>query len=181
MNELNEIRVTYHPDRKFERTRPLFQFDYGQMLYLDDFPLANVFEVHFSHYRAGHSTAVLGENNQVEIPDMFLISGKPIYCWVYAHVGDTDGQTICEIHIPVIERPEIGSDPPTPVQKDLIDDAIAKLDNAVQYATEVKGEIQALIDIYDPTSSGLLVDIDGGDANQADWEHGEVSGGANHS
>ena len=117
---INELWVNFYPDKRSARTGNLFQHDYGQRLNLSSFPLPDIFEVHFSHVRNGESITVLGKNMHVDIPDMFLESGKTIYAWLYLHNGMQDGRTVYEIVIPVTERPGIHGGDPTPVQEDLI-------------------------------------------------------------
>lgn len=161
-DKVNELRVDYNPNKNMVRAGNLFQYDYGQVLYLAGFPLQQVFEAHFSHEKIGDSIAVIGSDNRVWIPDMFLTSGKPIYVWLYIHEGADDGRTLYEIMIPVAERSEITSEEPTPVEYDLITEAIAVLNNAVEETSELKAEIETLLEIFDPGSDKDSVIVDAG-------------------
>ena len=113
-------------------TKPLYQYDYGQILLFRGVALPNVYEVHFANNRCGESTTSIGGPEGVAIPDMYLQSGVNIYAWVYLHTGEDDGETEYSIMIPVLKRASISDAPPTPVQQDVITQAIAALDAAVE-------------------------------------------------
>jgi len=67
----NILRVAFKHERRIE-SRPLYQYDYGQVLKFIDLQLSLAYEVHFSNHEHGESTTVLATSNEVAIPDEFL-------------------------------------------------------------------------------------------------------------
>ena len=126
----NIVKATFGTSRSV-RTRPLYQWDYGQVLQFElDLPVA--YEVHFSNEAiGGNSVTQIGDEDGVAIPDALLTTGRAVYAWVYLHVGEDDGETIYSVIIPVACRPKPTNDTPTPVQQDAITQAIAALNSAV--------------------------------------------------
>jgi hypothetical protein len=115
------------------RGNPLYQYDYGQMIQFIGVSLPGTYEVHFSNTDvAGAAKIQLGSANGVMIPDELLLSGDPIYIWVFLHEGDSDGETEYKAFIPVIRRPITDETPIDPVQQDVITQAIAALNSAVE-------------------------------------------------
>lgn len=111
---------------------PLYQFDYGQRLIIDGVDLPQTYEVHFSNAEFGDSTTSLGDNTGVDIPDIYLTTGKDVYAWLYLHTGTEDGETVFKFVIPVRKRAMITDAQPTPVQQDVITQAIGALNVAVE-------------------------------------------------
>ena len=114
------------------KTPPLYQYDYGQVLQFTGAELPDVYEVHFSNSSHGEATTMIGGPNGVTIPDMYLTTGADVYVWLYLHTGNADGETEYNVIIPVIHRASISDAPPTPVQQDVITQAIAALNDAVE-------------------------------------------------
>ncbi len=119
-------------------TRPLYQYDYGQILQFARVTLPDVYEVHFSNAENGTATTQIGTSEGVSIPDMYLTSGQPIYAWMFLHTGESDGETRYEILIPVKQRARATDAPPTPEQQSVITEAIAALNTGVQKAEEAQ-------------------------------------------
>lgn len=131
-NPLNITKAAFGGLREVT-TSPLWQYDYGQILKIDGLDLPQAFEVHFSNSRkSGETITQIGTDSQVVIPDMYLTSGADIYAFIFLHDGLTDGETEYVIKIPVRERPEPSDIEPTPVQQDVITEAIAALNQAVE-------------------------------------------------
>lgn len=114
------------------RTDPLYQYDYGQVLQLLGVDLPEAYEVHFSNSPRGEAKTAIGDEDGVIIPDEYLLTGAPVYAWLYLHTGETDGETEYRIIIPVIARAKPTDAEPTPVQQDAITQAIAALNRAVE-------------------------------------------------
>ena len=117
----------------------LYQYDYGQVLKFTDITLPSTYEVHFAQSGASTTVTVLGDENGVQIPDQYLLADLDIKAYIYLHEEETDGETVYQVLIPVIARPEPSDLEPTPVEQDIITQAIAALNSAVneadQYAT----------------------------------------------
>ena len=115
------------------KTQPLYQYDYGQVLKFTGVELPATYEVHFSNTQHGVATTMIGGPDGVTIPDMYLTTGADVYVWLYLHTGNADGETEYNCIIPVISRASISDAPPTPVQQDVITQAIAALNSATEH------------------------------------------------
>lgn len=107
------------------------QYDYGQALSITGITLPDVFEAHFASVDGTQTVTMLGHNGVVEVPDELFQVAKAIVCYIYLHDEVTDGRTVYTIKIPVKERPKPSDVEPTPVQQDIITQAIAALNDAV--------------------------------------------------
>ena len=129
---LNITHATFG-GRRSVKTTPLWQYDYGQKLVVDDLTLPAAFEVHFSRTAYGGETVTqIGTENTVTIPDTLLTNGTDIYAWIFLHEGLDDGETVYMITIPVKARPEPKDAVPTPEEQSEITQAIAALAQAVE-------------------------------------------------
>lgn len=115
------------------KTESVYQWSFGLILRFEGMiDLPESFSVHFANDPVlGEAKQQVGSNNQVEIPDEYLISGKYIYAWIFLHSGADDGETVYAITIPVIKRPKPSEETPDPVERGVIDQAIAALNAAV--------------------------------------------------
>lgn len=114
----------------------LWQYDYGQILVFAGLDLPEIYEVHFANEGEGETITVLGDKNGVAVPDQFLVTGENIRAWIFLHAGESDGETEYAIRIPVQKRPQPSDIEPTPVQQDVITQAIAALNHAVTQTDE---------------------------------------------
>lgn len=130
----NVIIAKLVDDTRFAfRTKPLYQYDYGQVLKFEGVELPAVYEVHFSNTdQAGTAKAQIGDADGVQIPDEYLLTGQPVYVWVFVHTGTEDGETEYKCIIPVNKRAQKEDTEPTPVEQDIITQAIAALNTAVE-------------------------------------------------
>ena len=69
----------------WNKTHPLYQYDYGQKLIIDGVDLPQAYEVHFSNSDFGNSRTSIGNSEGVDIPDELLLSGEDIKFWIYLH------------------------------------------------------------------------------------------------
>ena len=134
----NILRVTFGKETRI-KSKPLYQYDYGQKIKFIDLTLPAAYEVHFSNRERGKSTTVLATSNEVEIPDTYFVTGKDIYVWVYLHTGAADGETEYQIIIPITQRAKPSDEPPTPEEESVIPQTIAALNDAV---TESRAGVQ---------------------------------------
>ena len=112
----------------------LYQWDYGQMLAFPELALPSTYEVHFA--QGEETCTVLGGEDGVEIPDAYLQKAETITAYIYLHQTEDDGETVYVVGIPVLARPEPSEGTPTPVEQNLITQAIAALNAAVAEADQ---------------------------------------------
>lgn len=119
-------------------TAPLWQRDYGQVLIVKGLPLPLAFETRFS-MNGGESKPQIGSTEDgigsVTIPDEFLDDSGVLTAYIFLHEGEDDGETEYVITTRIRPQPEVDNEPVTPVQQDVITQAIAALDNAVEITT----------------------------------------------
>lgn len=114
-------------------TKPAYQYDYGMILKFSGIELPQAYEVHFSNTEfCGESISQIGDESGVTIPDEMFLSGAPIYAWTYLHTGLDDGETVYKTVISINKRAQPSDIEPTPVQQDVITQAIAALNVAVE-------------------------------------------------
>lgn len=140
-NMSNVLKATFGSATSI-RTAPLYQYDYGQQLQFTDVDLPSYTEVHFSNSDTGDAIVMLATDGLVSIPDDLLRTGKAVFAWVFVHSGDSDGETIYRVSIPVLIRAKPTEETPTPTQQTIIEQAIAEL-NATIEATEDIRNMQA--------------------------------------
>lgn len=135
MNSITFAR--FSGDRTLAVASYLWQWDYGQVLKIEGLELPEVYEVHFANAdSAGETKTSLGTADGVSIPDEYLLSGQTIYAWIFLHDAETDGETVYKITIPVHKRPQPSDIEPTPVQQDVITQAIAALNTAIEQTSQ---------------------------------------------
>ena len=129
------------------KTRGLHQWDYGQVLQFEGLSLPSAYTVHFANQpMSGDAKTQIGGPDGVDIPDEYLITGLPVYAWVFLHAGADDGETVYSVTIPVTKRPKPVEEPPTPVQQGAIDTAIAALNEGVETVQNIAEAIPQTID-----------------------------------
>ena len=127
----NTIRMNLQQGTIAKGSESLYQYDYGQTLILTGVTLPDSYEVHFSNSNNGTSKTSIGNANGVLIPDEFLITGDPIYIWIFMHAGEDDGETEFKGVINVYKRAKPTDEQPTPEQQSVITQTIATLNRAV--------------------------------------------------
>lgn len=132
MSEINIINANFTNGRETV-TRKIFQYDYGQKLKIKGINLPFIFQAHISNQKQnGTAKKVIGEDNQINIPDEYFISGQDIYIFIVLHQGLEDGETRYLIKIPVIKRSKSSDQQPTPIQQDVIENAISILNKMIE-------------------------------------------------
>ena len=114
----------------------LYQYDYGQILIVEDLDLPEWYEVHFCNFGDAETMTVIGNANGVMIPDSLLKTGLDVVAYIFLHEATTDGETEYQIRIPVIQRPEPTDIEPTPEQQSEIDQLVAALNEGVGRAVD---------------------------------------------
>ena len=131
----NVITAVFDTDRVV-RTKPLWQYDYGQKLKLEGVELPDAYEVHFANEKHGNGYVEVGNADGADIPDACLADGRCVFAWVFLHEGESDGETEYMVTIPVNRRAKPTEETPTPVQQGLITQALAALNAAVEKTEE---------------------------------------------
>ena len=126
MRNVTKVRFSGHS----ATAEPLYQYDYGQILTFCGVDLPDSYEVHFAKDGDAQTVSVLGDSSGVLVPDMYLTTAKTVYAWLFLHEGEDDGETEYKVTIPVLARPEPSETQPTPVQQDIITQAIAAMQAA---------------------------------------------------
>ena len=146
------ITVSYS-DTGHTRTVPVFQYDYGHKLDLAEFEsLPETFEMHFAPVGAKESITMLGSNGMVDVPDTLLRQKQSVFGWLFLHDGETDGETKYIVEIPVIARAAPSDKEYTPEEHDLVTQAVA----ALQAAVERVGGLEDTVDELGENVEGLL-------------------------
>lgn len=135
MENRGNIITAVFTDSRSVYTDTLYRKDVGQILKIQGLPLPLNFETHFS-MNGNTAKPMIGTTvdgvGTVEIPDEYLEESGTLTAYIYLHAGLDDGETEYVIRIRVIPRPDVDPSEPTPVQRDIITQAIAALDNAVE-------------------------------------------------
>lgn len=129
----NNIVTAIAGDKLYIKTDSVFQYDYGLKLVISGVELPQEYDVHFSNTHKPSAKTSTGDSTGVVIPDEYLLSGEDVHAWIYLHTGnrDTDGESIYHIHIPVIARAAIAEEQITPVEHNVIREALEKIEEAV--------------------------------------------------
>lgn len=139
MENRGNIITAVFTDSRSVYTDELYRKNYGQLLKIQGLPLPLNFETHFS-MNGDIAKPMIGTTEDgvgtVEIPDEYLEDSGILTAYIYLHAGLDDGETEYVIRTKVIPRPDVDPSEPTPVQQDVITQAIAALDNAVEITEE---------------------------------------------
>ena len=140
MTNINIIVADFSGGGRKTQAPALWQYDYGQILQfsgIEDLPSA--YEVHFSNEKdGGYTKTQIGDENGVTIPDEYFLTGQPIYAWLFLHNGETDGETVYQVTIPINKRSRPADYAPTAVEQSAITQAIAALNTAVEAAEDAQ-------------------------------------------
>ena len=112
------------------------QWDYGYIFRIEGVELPAVYRVDFATDRYyGEALTVYGNEDGAEIPEELIATGKDIYAFYY-FIGDGYGKTAHTWRIQNDLRPRISDKQPTPSQQDSIDQAIVRINEAVETVEE---------------------------------------------
>ena len=145
MENRGNIITAVFTDSRSVYTDELYRKNYGQILKIQGLPLPLNFETHFS-MNGDIAKPMIGTTvdgvGTVEIPDEYLEDSGILTAYIYLHAGLDDGETEYVIRTKVIPRPDVDPSEPTPVQQDVITQAIAALNNAVDTVTVLSDETE---------------------------------------
>lgn len=140
---INIVTANFSNGGRDSITRKLYQYDYGQKIRIKGLNLPNTFEVHISNNNSAISAEThIGNKNEIEIPDKFLLSGENIYLWIFLHSTAEDGETRYTIIVPVQKKPKPEEAPePTSAERSIIDQLIATLESNINEMQQTKADI----------------------------------------
>lgn len=180
---LNVITATFAEGETVTRTSSLTQYDYGQMLQFEGIELPEAYQVYFSNNfnSDGDAKMQIGNADGVAIPDEYLQTGEAVYAYVFLHEGESDGETKYSVIIPVNERPVANPEEPTPVQQDVIDQAIATLNHAVESTSADVERVKEYGDISESWAVGGTGTRQGEDTDNSKYYSEQASASASTS
>lgn len=124
--------VTAHVGEKaYVETEPVFQYDYGLTLVIDGVTLPSEYKVHFGNTKSAANKTAIGGSEGVAIPDEYLLNGEDIHAYLYLSTNENNGFSVYHIRIPVTDRAAIAEEEITPIQHNVIDEALEALREAV--------------------------------------------------
>ena len=136
----NIITATFADGDTSVVTAEQYMYARGQILKVEGLELPSVYRVNFSNSPTGDSKTQIGTADGVIIPDVYFVSGKPIYAYIMLTSGE-DREIKYDITIPILQATEPEDDTPTSEQSSIIDQAI----NALAEATTALAEATARI------------------------------------
>ena len=139
-------KVKFGEDSRQTVSDALTQWDYGQLLRIEDIPEVESAEIHFTC--KGKRNALIIEADIVDgtatakIPNELLMEGEEIQAYIYAMTSDS-GKTIYTVIIPV-KRREKPEDYSEPEHQDKLKEIIDKLDKKADDLQYADGYLQLL-------------------------------------
>ena len=124
-------------NEKITYAEPITRVDYGLRLRIKGIALPDSYEVDFSqNEEGGESVTVIGDAQGAEIPAFLIKTGKDIYAFLF-WVGEGYGRRVKKIMIPNEAGPDRTDIAPEPAEQSVIDQTIAKLNEAVSHAPRI--------------------------------------------
>lgn len=141
----NIITATFADGDTSVVTAEQYMYARGQILKVEGLELPSVYRVNFSNSPTGDSKTQIGTADGVIIPDVYFVSGKPIYAYIMLTSGD-DREIKYDITIPILQATEPEDDTPTSEQSSIIDQAINALAEATTALTEATARIGSAVE-----------------------------------
>lgn len=113
------------------KTKPLWQYDSGQIIRVSGITLPATYKAEFSNSTRGNAVPTVQTTDEITVPAQFLQSGNPVYIWLVV-VDENSRTTEYAIMAPVTPRSQPTDDTPTPEEQSEIDQAIAALNTGVE-------------------------------------------------
>lgn len=141
----NIITATFADGDTSVVTAEQYMYARGQILKVEGLELPSVYRVNFSNSPTGDSKTQIGTADGVIIPDVYFVSGKPIYAYIMLTSGE-DREIKYDITIPVLSATQPEDDTPTSEQSSIIDQAINALAEATTALTEATARIGSAVE-----------------------------------
>ena len=152
----NNIVTARFTDSNTCKTQAAYLYDYGLILKIKGLELPPMYEVHFSHTIDIPSITQVGDIDGVSIPDILLQDGEVIYAWLYLHTGDSDGETVKRIIIPLEQRAPIGDERPDPHEESALNEAVEIFNQGIN---ELRDGIEDVHDIADSLNDTIRTSL----------------------
>ena len=127
---MNNIVDAYPREGAVFSTKPLFQWDWGQIVRLHIRDLPATYKVEFSNSTRADAVSTVQTTEEVIVPAQFLESGNPVYAWVV--VVDEARTTEYSLIIPVSARAKPTDLEPAPEERTEIEQILSALNQAVE-------------------------------------------------
>lgn len=140
----NKIPAVFSGTSRIAVADPVnYQYDVTQILVISGLELPEYYEVDFCNVGDAQTVTMIGTDDGVAIPDVFLATGKKIKAYIVVQ-GEDEGavETRYEVTIPVNKRPERTDIEPTPAEELVIDGLIAALNDGVTRAETAVGNAE---------------------------------------
>lgn len=133
--EVTQIKAVFACGKRSAITHALYMYDVGVELGIFGVDLPEYFIAYFANAEGGTAIKMLGHDGYVEIPNILLTTGLPVYCWIYVTESEAEARTMYMARIPVRQRARDDSEV-APAQKEAIEAAIAALNTSEENATQ---------------------------------------------
>lgn len=129
--------IEVHPIAgKIVYTNPVWQWDYGCFLHLNDIDLPFSYQAEFSNTLArGTAKSYTQTTDMVEIPKSYQESGEPIYIWIVL-IDEESRITEYMINVAVNPRSKSEEGEPTPEERSEMDTMLAVMNSAAEQARQ---------------------------------------------
>lgn len=136
----NRIPVKFCGLRKINLPEISYQHDIVQYLVFTDLELPNYYRVDFCNEGDTVCIPMTGDSTGVQIPDEFMLTGKPVIAYVVlTGVDECAVETRFEARLPIYKRPPSSDIEPTPAEQQEIDSLISALNDGVTRSETAAG------------------------------------------
>ncbi|MBO5570365.1 MAG: hypothetical protein J6A79_15740, partial [Clostridia bacterium] len=129
-------------EQHFKKTKRMWQWNTGQVFVFDDLDLPDSYTARICNTGEPNTKPWIGDENGLEIPDVYFEDGRDIDVYIYLHPTEDSGQTEYHMHIPIIQQPPPTNIKPTEIQQGVIDQTMAALNAGVEKAEAAAESIQ---------------------------------------
>ncbi len=144
-----------------------FECDLVQYLKIEGVDLPEAYQVDFCNLGDSETITMVGGADGVIIPDELIQTGIPITAYLYLQTGEESWNTVVQIGIPVISRPERSDIQPTPAEQSTIDSLISAMNNIVREGVGIPAG----------GTAGQVLTKQSNEDYDAEWEDGGGGGG----
>ena len=139
----NRIPVKFGGLRKINLPEISYQHDIVQYLVFTDLELPDYYRVDFCNEGDTVCIPMTGDSTGVQIPDEFMLTGKPVIAYVVL-TGVDEGavETRFEARLPIYKRPPSSDIEPTPAEQQEIDSLISALNDGVTRSETAAGNAE---------------------------------------